>query len=465
MVRLQSGLRETVSDQRFAVAAGPGTRPSRRVPVVLTALFIAAAGFSRPSEDFWRQLHFLSAAMAIPYLALGHGAIFARALRLCWPLLFLVVLGFCVTLADGALFERDTLKGLWYTTRIPVYVIFGVLLTVRITSLELIGDVLLLAGAILAFHFLFAYYSDPNVASADRAYIRSQIGHGNLTSAFAIVLAFHKFFIEKKAGLISGALVVGAATVMGASILLADSRSHLYGQAVLIIFILGVIPLAWFGRLMVLLALIVLVVFTTPALQFFITSGDLDRLASALPDSMNELIAMDRATDAQINDYWRGYETFSAFSFVTAQGFHSILFGIGLHGAVTIPDTPPDLSDPLNGAIPIFHNGFAFAYVRAGLLGLALFMWQHAAFASQAKPLARSSDPSARFFGRLYCGLMVLMIIEIPTTSGLLNYDEAGSTSCILLGLLIGFAWNIRRSVAPSPLVPERPSNLPVSIG
>jgi hypothetical protein len=462
MARAPSVLETTASS--FSVAAAPRKCASRRIPVVLTALFIAVAGFSRPSEDFWREAHFLSAAILIPYLALGRGAVFARCLRLCWPLLLLVVLGFCVTLADGALFERDTLKGLWYTTRIPVYVIFGAMLTSRITSLESITDILLSGGVVLALHFLVAYYSDSNVVSADRLYIRSQIGHGYLITAFAIVLAFHKLFVEKKTGLISGVLVVGAATIMTASILLSDSRSNLYGQAVLILFTFSAIPSAWFGRSMVLLALIVLVTLTTPAIQFFISSSELARLGSALPGSLNELIAIDRATNDEINDYWRGYETFSAFSFVTAHGFYSTLFGIGLHGAVIVSNTPPDLGDPLNDAIPIFHNGFAFAYVRAGILGLALFIWQHVTLASQAKPLVRSCDLNARFFGRLYCGLMMLMIIEIPTTSGLLNYDEAGSTSCILLGLLIGFAWNIRYGLAPLPLVPNRGSSLPISI-
>jgi hypothetical protein len=429
------------------------------------ALFIAAGGFSRGSEDLWRQVHFLVAAMAIPYLALGRGALLMRSLRLCWPMLLFVVIGLCVTLAEGALFERDTLKGLWYATRIPVYVVFGILLTVRMVSPGWITDVLLLAGTILAFDFLYMYYTDPNVADAERLYIRSQIGHSALASAFAIVLAFHKFFIEKKTGVLSGALVVGATIVMATSIILADSRSHLYGQAILLLFIFGVIPSAWFGRPMVLLFLIALAILTTPALQFFVAPGDLDRLSSALPDSLNELISIERVDDDEINNYWRGYETFNAFSLVTLQGYDSIWLGLGLHGAVTIPNTPADLGDPVTGAIPIFHNAFAFAYVRAGLLGIALFIWQHLVFASQSKPLVRSRDPGARFFGRLYCGLMMLMIITIPTTSGFLNYGEEGSTSCILLGLLIGFAWKISGVVAASPLMPAKSPKLPASIG
>jgi hypothetical protein len=466
MARAPSVLTETAPIPGFAAAAGPSTcRTSRRISGVLIAIFIAAGGFSRGSEDLWRQVHFLVAAMAIPYLALGHGALLMRSLRLCWPMLLFVVLGLCVTVAEGALFERDTLKGLWYATRIPVYVSFGILLTVRMVSPGWITDVLLLAGAILAFHFLYMYYTDPNVADADRLYIRSQIGHGALASAFAIVLAFHKLFIEKKVGVLSGLLVVGAIIVMATSIILSDSRSHLYEPAILLLFIFGVIPSAWFGRTMALLFLIALAILTTPALQFFVAPGDLDRLSSALPDSLNELIAMERADDGEINTYWRGYETFNAFSLVTQQGYDSILFGLGLHGAVTIPNTPLDLGDPVTGAIPLFHNGFAFAYVRAGLLGIALFIWQHLVFASESKPLLRSRDPGTRFFGRLYCGLMMLMIIKIATTTGFLNYGEEGSTSCILLGLLIGFAWNICGGLTASPLVPAKSSKLPVSIG
>jgi hypothetical protein len=60
---------------------------------------------------------------------------------------------------------------------------------------------------------------------------------------------------------------------------------------------------------------------------------------------------------------------------------------------------------------------------------------------------------------------MMLMIIKIATTTGFLNYGEEGSTSCILLGLLIGFAWNICGGLTASPLVPAKSSKLPVSIG
>ena len=204
-------------------------------------------------------------------------------------------------------------------------------------------------------------------------------------------------------------------------------------------------------------ALVCLFILTTPALYQFASPGGLTRISQTLPNALNELLPIDRATTADINNFWRGYETYSAFSYVSDQGPAAMLFGIGLHGAVVIPDTPPDLGLPLNDAIPIFHNGFSFAYVRAGAVGLALLMWQHVIVASRAKPLIRSQFRDVRFFGRLYCGLVILMITEIPTTTGLLNYDESGATSCIFLGFLVGFGWVLRRQAANGVARPMNP--------
>ena len=446
----------------FALLAPADARAHPDVlSTIAMALFIAAVGYFGGVDSTWRQVHFLAASAAILYWGLRHDAILARCLKLCWPLLAMMAIGLCVTVADGAVFERDALKGLWYTTRVPVYVTFGALAALRIPSLHWISNVLLLAGALLAIHFLLTYYTDPNVAGSDRLYIRSQIGHGNLTSAFAVVLAYYKFFIERDRGLLSGVVTFTAAAIMAGSIILADSRSHLYGQLFLLLFVLGLIPSAFFGRTVVLAVILCLFVLTTPALYQFVSPGELTAMSEKLPEALNELLPIDRATAADVNNFWRGYETFSTFSGVSGQGPTAISFGIGLHGAVIIPDTPRDLGDPLNDAIPIFHSGFSFAYVRAGLVGLALFMWQHVIFASRARPLIRSQLRDVQFFGRLYCGLLILMITEIPTTTGLLNYDESGATSCIFLGFLIGFGWVLQHRAANAPGVPTLSTRLP----
>jgi hypothetical protein len=409
------------------------------------ALFIAAAGYPGGPDSMWRQLHFLAAATAIVYMGIRHEAAIARSLKLCGPLIVLTAVGLCVTVTDGSLFQRDTLKGLWYATRLPVYVTFGVLAALRVPSLRWISNVLLLAGALLAILFLVTYYMDARASGGDRLYVRSQIGHGNLTSAFALALACYKFLIEKDISPLSGMLVLAATAIMTASIILADSRSYLYGEIFLLLIVFGIIPPALFGRAAVAMALVCLFILTTPALYQFVSPGELRQISETLPDALNEPLPIDRVTAADINNFWRGHETYNAFSYVSGQGPAAVLFGIGLHGAVVIPDTPHDLGDPLNDAIPIFHNGFSFAYVRAGLVGLALFMWQHVKFASRAIPLIRSQLREVRFFGRFYGGLVILMITEIPTTTGFLNYDESGATSCISLGFLIGFGWFLQR--------------------
>lgn len=446
-MRRSSTLPATAAD--FALLARADTLAHTRViSTIVMALFITAAGYSGGPDSTWRRTHYLAAAAAIVYWGIKHEVILARCLKLCWPLLVLTVIGLCVTVNDEAVFQRDTLKGLWYATRIPVYITFGALVALRVPSLRWISNVSLLAGAFLAILFLLTYYIDPNVSDGNRLYIRSQIGRGNLISAFAVALAYYKFFIEKDIGPLSGLLVLAATAIMAGSIILADSRSYLYGEIFLLLVVFGIIPPALLGRTMVAVALLCLLVLTTPALHQFLSPGELTRISQILPGPLNELLPIDRATAADINNFWRGYETYSAFSCVSNQGPAAMLFGIGLHGAVIIPDTPADLGDPLNDAIPIFHNGFSFAYVRAGLVGLVLFMWQHVVLAARARPMIRSRFRDVRFFGRLYCGLLILMITEIPTTTGLLNYDESGATSCIFLGFLIGFGWVLARHAA-----------------
>lgn len=161
------------------------------------------------------------------------------------------------------------------------------------------------------------------------------------------------------------------------------------------------------------------------------STGFLQKLAG----SLSEIAIQDQYDEAGINLHWRGYEASLGVTAVNQNGWLSVVAGLGLGSYVEGP-----FIDKLN-IIPIFHNGFVTVYVKAGVLGLLIFVYF---LFRQAFPTAGSNltgltpdDKAKLLYFQKLAGLMgVSLALRTVSTHGIIF--PTPPLELLVLGILHG---------------------------
>ena len=231
----------------------------------------------------------------------------------CWPLIFIFLMGGIISLASGS-FDFETAKGAYYMSRPLIFMGAGIYLARAFSDFGLFRRAVIVSAAILSFIYIFKYLSDPGAMDASRLEIRGVVGVGYITVALGAALIIADITTWRIRVVEICALPVAAAATY-----LSGSRS-----AVVIIAIMIICRYAnvfWTSLGAFWLAILLLFV-TTPLIEIFVDSYALTNLLHSLPSSIVELIAVNRNTDFDVNNGWRGYETYRAFTFVSDQGIY-----------------------------------------------------------------------------------------------------------------------------------------------
>lgn len=325
-----------------------------------------------------------------------------------------------------------TLKSTFFLLRPIIYLFLGIVIAQRFDKRDIYTIVIWIAVC-ESVVFLVRFYLDPFAAEGDRFYIRSQIGHGSFAAQFAIAILLGRLLGMMPTVKFGCMTSLGLLIFISGIAVLADSRTTLVGTVVIssLIFVRWPPPL-WTSRIVVLF-LVSALFLTTPFLtDLAIDPAVLEAKIYDLPESIKEVTPLRRDTAFEINNYWRGYETFLAFDFVKEQGLLAWFIGTGLGTQVNLP-LMINLGDGNLDAIPVFHNAFSWIFVRSGLVGLAFFISLHAGLCRTCLA-PRREDKDLAFFT---LGAVVLSVLTAVTTAGLLNTDEP----CIILCFVIG--WGI----------------------
>ena len=96
------------------------------------------------------------------------------------------------------------------------------------------------------------------------------------------------------------------------------------------------------------------------------------KLISKIISSTEETIVSDYNSSADINSYYRGFETYMSLKTYLNGTPLNLLLGQGFGKEVDL-GTYVLLGDTERKLIPILHNGYAYQLLREGLLGLILF--------------------------------------------------------------------------------------------
>lgn len=373
---------------------------------------------------------------ALAAFAIGGAAAVQRGLLISLPIIAALLLGAIVTVGWGQ-FNLDAVRASYIYLRVPAHLALGIAVILRYRDLRIVLNAVMIAAALLSVYFIARYILTPDIATQSRYVLRTTLAGGWILLPLAIgasVYILRTWRSRPMAWTVALFAVIGLCSI---TTLLSLSRTAATGAVVVLVFVFGLFPLRGYARVQTPLFIALLFVFTTPVLQTILPVDRLAMFDQGAPAVVRELLALDRLDRGGVNDYWRGYETFTAFDFVLSKGPAPTIFGTGLDSLVPLRDLQHLQGDSAFASIPLFHNMFSFGLVRAGLLGIFALGLLYVVLAIPLQRLAFSPEPATRQFGRLACGVHFSALISIPSTTGLINGTELASTVLIVLGAAV----------------------------
>jgi hypothetical protein len=155
--------------------------------------------------------------------------------------------------------------------------------------------------------------------------------------------------------------------------------------------------------------------------------------STALVKIYDELSIQESFWSDDVNRRWRGHEAFLALDEYRDTSLARKVVGFGL-GKTVVLESPKMLGGMELGEIGHLHNGYAWVALKAGALGLALFIYWLFTLFSRGRAAMLHADEITRGYGRiLICGALVLAFSTL-TVSG--PYNPSG---CFPVLCLLGF--------------------------
>jgi len=190
----------------------------------------------------------------------------------------------------------------------------------------------------------------------------------------------------------------------------------------------GMIVLFLFG-------LLLLIAFTVPKSQ---QAGPQKTFLGKIAHSFKEIMISEYKNKKDIAENWRGFESFKALqTYVREGGGIRYLIGGGFGKKVDI-GFEMQLGREKMRYLPTLHNGYLYALVKTGLVGLFLyfvFFWRIIRYGRQDS----SEDPHVRFAGKMIVALSLVFLAVTVVTAGFFN-KTTYMPAVVLLGSFIAYA-------------------------
>jgi len=341
-------------------------------------------------------------------------------LKLVWPLLAVLVIGF-MGVSDHEL--RHIFRDIVFALTPIALIAMGYWIAGKRGMLPLLLKVMVIGGAVFALIHLSAFVQNPELLSAESMEVRKMVGGtGNL-----VVLAFLLGLFQKRFGiddlfprLLPRFIVM---PVLLASFVLSYSRTGLMVASILSLSLLG-----WISRVnrrFVLALAVIVVAYITIAV---VTPQDeVGTLRSKIVRSVTEVAISDYQDFSDISRNWRGFEAYrtvetylsgSALQLVLGQGFGALV-DLGFYM-------------PLGGEgdvefryIPITHNGYVYILIKAGLAGLIFYAIFYINVIKYAVRYSQSTNEEQRSLARLLLGCVLSLIAVMYVVGGMAEAHDA----------------------------------------
>jgi hypothetical protein len=386
-----------------------------------------------------REIHFAIALIALLGMVIFRTRVIRQAFSQVVPLILVAFWSLILTvaLASKVGFEAANIaKTTFYITSAIIYSALGYLVYNIFGSPASIFRAICAVSAIIAVIYIFQYHSDPMIASAlaagNRTYLRHTLGAGTNLWALALAICIAAPALVSRQSVILRLIFF---PLIAYALMISTGRTGWAWVAILSFTLLARNTKSTIGYCVIAVLLYTFFVSVlTPIFPMYFGVGSLDWVQQ-LP-TFQESAPVNQSDLPAINTHWRGFETFSAFQFVHMFDAPWDFLGTGLNSLVPIGFNF-ELGGEERQYLPIFHNGLSFIMVRAGFVGIGLYLWQNIRWIRMFR--APSSDRvlnKANLFG---IGLILCLLFSLPTITGLYQQGDCKSIMPFIIGYLIAY--------------------------
>lgn len=146
---------------------------------------------------------------------------------------------------------------------------------------------------------------------------------------------------------------------------------------------------------------------------------------------------IDKDDYKDFNDNYRSYENIRTLSQIGNQGAKGVIIGKGLGSTVDLQQKV-NLGGTELRFISILHNGFMIVLLKAGIVGIFVYLFTIFYFFKRNK----DADEREKYINLLFLGTGIFLIISNWVFLGFYNLTE---TKSILIGLCLGYRQAIRK--------------------
>lgn len=274
----------------------------------------------------------------------------------------------------------DVIKDIWYFS-LPLITLMVGWFCAGKTDQRLTFKIIYLASGAYSIYFILAtiyYVTSGEISLNDQYSLRQLLGAGEIISAWGCLMAFARplgdgVLVGRFRGLIVPILIVNLL-----AILISGSRTSLF--LMMVGFFLAILPglilkrykrTYWITLAGMVVAIVIFGLVIAP--QFADSRTAMGRLANTFREVFN--FKFQDLVD--INQKWRAYESLMAINTFIGGGPAEYIFGQGFGAKVDL--------QMLQGLgvgsniiefqyIPVLHNGYLMVLVKAGLMGLILYL-------------------------------------------------------------------------------------------
>lgn len=378
--------------------------------------------------------NFFPTDLSSPFIVLlglsimAYGKIQRSYLKFVWPLLGVFFIGL-IGVSDHE--TRHVLRDIAFALTPIALIAMGYWIADNRAMWPLILKVIVIFGFVLAVIHLSTFLLNPELLSLDLEEVRKAagVGAGSLATLSLVI------------GLFQDRLGIGklfpnylprwiALTVLLVSFVLSYSRTEFVVLIVLTLALFGLVTQVNLRTILVALVLVVglfALVVTTP-------EGEVGTFRSKLIRSATEVAVSDYQTRQDINDNWRGFETYQVLVSFSTGSIQQQILGQGF-GTLVDLGFYISLGETDLRYIPIFHNGYAYVLIKTGLLGLAFYVFFYISVIRYALRYNDSINTEKRFLARLLFGCVLSLILIMFVVGGMAQ--TAQPAFVLLLGYLV----------------------------
>jgi O-antigen ligase len=291
--------------------------------------------------------------------------------------------------------------------------------------------ILILGGILIACIHIFKFLINPDILSQPISDIRLKAQNPNvsLVGLTMVLGIFQKWF---KSGNLFPRYIPGiiALPILITSFVLSFSRTGIVLAIVMAISLVG-----WVGRINLKAALTITILFIVFILVLITTpKNDITTFRGKIARSLIEITISDYKDYQDINNNWRGYETYRAVhKFASGSPVH-IIFGYGFGSLVDLGMTM-NLSGVDFTEIPILHNGYAYILVKTGLFGILCYLFFYISLIRTALKYKKDQDSERAIMSRLLLGCLLCLILSMYVVGGMAEIHN--SEYVLLIGFII----------------------------